>query len=218
MKTKLIWSAIIVLLYLIIKYLFPYAMIVLYPIALIVTFLHELGHSVFALITGGDVFAVQINPDGSGFAKIAGGWTALVLMGGYIGSALFGNLLFYIGFMKPNISRVVVTVLGVLMIFVAIWWFSSLFTTILLLSFAALLIYLAGKKQHVSSYLLLVTGLLSIIYIIEDYNVGPTSDLHKFAEVVPILPEYIWMYGFLIVVLFLTYLNLRTIVRHTRNS
>ena len=39
---------------------------ILYPIHLLVTFLHELGHALGALITGGSVLALQVNEDGSG--------------------------------------------------------------------------------------------------------------------------------------------------------
>ena len=69
---------------------------ILYPIHLLVTFLHELGHALGALITGGSVLALQVNEDGSGWTKTAGGNLGIILMGGYLGSALLGNILFYI--------------------------------------------------------------------------------------------------------------------------
>ena len=81
-------------LYLALKYLLPFGDTILYPINLLVTILHELGHGLGAILTGGYVDAVQINPDGSGWTRTGGGWVSVILMGGYLGSAIFGNLIF----------------------------------------------------------------------------------------------------------------------------
>lgn len=82
-------------LYVTLQYI-PYGKTLLYPINLIVTFLHEFGHAFFAIITGGSVHSIEINADGSGLAMTGGGIRGIVLMGGYIGSALFGNILLYV--------------------------------------------------------------------------------------------------------------------------
>jgi hypothetical protein len=81
-------------LYVILQYM-PYGKTLLYPINLIVTFLHEFGHAFFAVITGGAVRSIEINTNGSGLAMTAGGISGIILMGGYIGSAIFGNILLY---------------------------------------------------------------------------------------------------------------------------
>ncbi|MBP6828065.1 MAG: M50 family metallopeptidase, partial [Saprospiraceae bacterium] len=67
--------------------------LVLYPVTLLVTFLHELGHALGALLTGGAVEGMQINADGSGYTVTRGGSPGIVLMGGYLGSAVLGNVL-----------------------------------------------------------------------------------------------------------------------------
>ena len=64
--------------------------LVLYPVTLLVTFLHEFGHALGALLTGGTVEGMQINPDGSGYTITRGGNQGVVLMGGYLGSAVLG--------------------------------------------------------------------------------------------------------------------------------
>lgn len=50
----------------------PYGQYILYPVNLIVTFLHEFGHSFFAYITGGHVQSIQVNTNGSGLAMTSG--------------------------------------------------------------------------------------------------------------------------------------------------
>ncbi|MBC8100177.1 MAG: M50 family metallopeptidase, partial [Armatimonadetes bacterium] len=68
----------------------------LYPIRLFVTYVHEAGHSLMALLTGGRVVGFVVHPDGSGLATTAGGSRALILPAGYLGAALFGAVLFYL--------------------------------------------------------------------------------------------------------------------------
>ncbi len=71
--------------------------LLLYPVTMLVTFLHEFGHALGAIVTGGSVEGLQFNSDGSGYSATRGGNPGIVLMGGYLGSAILGNLLFRIG-------------------------------------------------------------------------------------------------------------------------
>ena len=189
---------------------------ILYPITLLVTFLHEFGHALGAIITGGSVDAVQISSDGSGFTITRGGMKGVVLMGGYLGSALLGNLLFYIGAKKEKSSAITLYVLAVLMIFTAFIWFNSLFTTITLAVFAIVLFFIANKTQF-SREVLMFIGLAAIIYIIQDFNIGPRSDLEKYAEIFMIIPTNIWMYIWLGVALILSFFNLKMIFKEGRS-
>ncbi|HEX2619235.1 MAG TPA: M50 family metallopeptidase, partial [Phototrophicaceae bacterium] len=68
----------------------------IYPFRLFVSYVHEAGHSVTAIITGGSVIGFTISPDGSGVATTVGGTRALILPAGYLGAALFGAILFYL--------------------------------------------------------------------------------------------------------------------------
>ena len=47
--------------------------LILYPVTLLVTFLHEFGHAVGAIITGGEVMHLRVNPNGSGMTTTRGG-------------------------------------------------------------------------------------------------------------------------------------------------
>ncbi len=71
--------------------------LMLYPVTLLVTFLHEFGHALGALLTGGEVEGMQINPMAVDIPYRAAVSPAVILMGGYLGSAILGNLLFRIG-------------------------------------------------------------------------------------------------------------------------
>jgi hypothetical protein len=54
-------------------------------------------------------------------------------------------------------------------------------------------------------------GVASILYIIQDFNYGPSSDLAHFEQVVGFFPADIWKYIWLIVVVILFLYNLRFI-------
>lgn len=80
----------------------PYAGLALFPLRLLGTFLHETGHALAALATGGAVYGVAIAPDGSGVTTSAGGIRALILPAGYLGATLYGALL--IGLLRRGMN------------------------------------------------------------------------------------------------------------------
>ncbi|MBI9064453.1 MAG: M50 family metallopeptidase [Marinilabiliaceae bacterium] len=205
MRKKLFLIILTAILYWIIKNYVPYSGYILYPITLLVTFFHETGHAFFALITGGMVEGIQINSDGSGFARIGGGWSFLVLPGGYIGSALWGNLLLYMALYKEKYSRFLLYFIIAILVFSAIVWFNSIGTSALLIAFAAFLVWMSRQKKGIISNVLLILGTTSLIYIIMDFNGGPSSDLARFTALIPILPAFLWAIVWLVSVLALTY-------------
>lgn len=62
------------------------------PLRLVTTYLHEMGHALAALATGGSVQSVLVAVDEGGSAVSEGGITALVLAAGYTFSGLMGAL------------------------------------------------------------------------------------------------------------------------------
>ncbi len=185
---------------------------ILYPINLLVTFLHEFGHAVGAILTGGSVLSIEISPNGAGATRTLGGSFPIILMGGYIGSAIFGNLLFLIGARSQNFAKPVLGVLAASMIFSSVFWFRTMFTSGFLIVFALVLLFIVFKTNWAREILMFL-GLACIVYIVQDFNVGPTSDLTRYAEEMVILPMKAWMYIWLGIVLFLCYWNLKLIFR-----
>ncbi len=168
----------------------------LYPVTLMVTFLHEFGHALGALLTGGTVEGMQINADGSGYTITRGGSQGLVLMGGYLGSAILGNILFRIGARHRHLTHYTLLILAGLMMLAGLVWFESLTSTAILWSFGLLLGYLALKTSWDQDVLMFL-GLAAVLYIIQDFNVGPKSDLAMYENVVGIFPAQIWMFVWL---------------------
>ena len=214
MKNNTLLRILLVLaLYLVLKFFGgPYGEMVLYPVTLLVTFLHEFGHALGAIVTGGDVVSVQINPDGSGLTKTRGGSLAIILMGGYIGSAILGNLLFYIGARREKLAQITLNILSGIMIIVGFIWFDSLYTTGFLIAFALLLFFLANKTG-LDREVLMFLGLACLLHIVQDFRVGPSSDLEQYANLFVIIPKTVWMYIWLGIVILLCLYNVRLIVK-----
>ena len=74
----------------------PYAEYLIYPFRIFVTFIHEGGHALAALVTGNSVHSLAVMPNGSGEVYSANGGllsSMLVSSAGYLGAMTFGALL-----------------------------------------------------------------------------------------------------------------------------
>lgn len=199
--------------YLILKYMGgSFGALVLYPVTLLVTILHEFGHALGALLSGGSVEGLQINPDGSGYTKTRGGSAGLVLVGGYLGSAILGNILFRIGAKHHRLAQGTLITMAVLMALVGLIWFESFTSTGILWAFAASLVFFALKTTWDQDVLMFL-GLAAVLYIIQDFNVGPSSDLAMYEKVVGLFPAQIWMYIWLAVAVLMSFWNARNTFR-----
>lgn len=66
------------------------------PVKVLAVTFHETSHALMAVATGGTVFGFAIAPNGAGVTFGIGGNFFLILIAGYIGSCLWGALLYYL--------------------------------------------------------------------------------------------------------------------------
>jgi hypothetical protein len=212
MKNKILILTILIIIYILLKYLIQYWNYLVYPVNLFVTFLHEFWHSFWALMTWWSVKSIEINSNWSWFAVTSGWIRGFVLMWGYIWSAIFGNILLYIGIKNKKYSEYVIYLISFLMIFTSIFWFNSLFSSVILIVFWVFLFFLSKKIKY-DEIILQFLWISSLIYIIEDFSVWPSSDIAKFSEIFIIIPSSIWMIIWLLIVIFVTIFNLKLIFK-----
>lgn len=221
MNKKIATLVVLVAIYFVFKHYIPYWNYVIYPINLIVTFLHEFWHAFWALITWWSVDYVTVNADWSWITRSGWGLRSVVLMWWYIWSAIFWNILLYVWFMSDNprikkykLPEKVIYFLAWLMIFTAIFWIETVFSfsSIILLLIAWMFIILA-KKTEIDALILQFLWVASLLFILEDFSVWPSSDLAKFSELFVIVPQTAWMYIWLIIVMVITWFNLRLIFK-----
>lgn len=189
--------------------------LLLYPVTMLVTFLHEFGHAMGAILTGGSVEGLQVNSDGSGYTTTRGGSPGVVLMGGYLGSAILGNVLFRIGARHHRLAQGTLMMMAIFMALAGLIWFESFESTGILWVFALSLAFIA-LKTRVDQDVLMFLGLAAVLYIIQDFNVGPSSDLAMYEKVVGLFPAQIWMYIWLGLAALLFYWNLSDLFRNNR--
>lgn len=185
---------------------------ILYPFRLFVTYVHEAGHALMAILTGGRVIGFSVSADGSGLAVTAGGIRALILPAGYLGAALFGAGLFYL-VNTVRYTRLISITLGIGLIVFSVLFAradSSGVPLALLvgLGFGVVLILIGwyvgqGINILLLSILAIITSLnavLDIFYIINTPQAtgrGQAGAIHNdaaafSAEVFPLIPPVVW--------------------------
>lgn len=137
-----------------------------YPFRLFVTYIHEAGHSIAAILTGGQVVQFTVSPDGSGLATTMGGSRFVILPAGYLGAAFFGSVLFYLLYRFPHPRQYAALIGAFLVIFTALYARpdgGGAWTAVIVgIVFGIMLIGMAWKATpHLSQLLLTVLALLT---------------------------------------------------------
>lgn len=131
-------------------YVIPFGSFVAYPLLMLSTLVHEMGHGLTALAVGGRFDSFQMWSNGSGVAQI-GGFSnrlssALVSAGGLLGPACAAAL----GFMlsrKEALARLAFTLLGVFLIASEFLWVRNSFGWIFIGGLAAIYLWLAQQRS-----------------------------------------------------------------------
>jgi hypothetical protein len=85
---------------------------IVYPLRLFVTYVHEAGHGLMTLLTGGQVHSFIVSPDTSGLTTSRGGIRALIIPAGYLGAAFFGSMMFVLINRLPRYINNIAIIVG----------------------------------------------------------------------------------------------------------
>ncbi|MGZ3455688.1 MAG: M50 family metallopeptidase [Polyangiales bacterium] len=140
-------------------YVVPYGHVVAYPLMLVSTLVHELGHGIAGVIVGGKFDSFEMWSTGAGLAHVVGYdgrfARAFVSAGGLCGPAVAAAIGFAMA-RGPRRSKWMLGVLGALLLFADLWIVRSVFGWIFVTAFAALLLFLALRASaHVSQLALM---------------------------------------------------------------
>lgn len=120
----------------------PYGPQLLYPLTLLATYAHEMGHGITALLTGSDFDHLVLHADGSGMAMWRGNpgrvATALIAAGGLVGPTFAGIGLLLVS-RKPRHARTVLGCVAALVVVTVVLWSRNVFGVVFLLAVAATL-------------------------------------------------------------------------------
>ncbi|PSN65011.1 hypothetical protein BS50DRAFT_575124 [Corynespora cassiicola Philippines] len=146
----------------------PYVRWVLWPFKMLVIAFHEFGHAFMAVLTGGKVESISLDPHEGGVTHMRGGKQMFTLPAGYLGSSLVGALLTFCGF---NIvaSKVASIVLAVCFL-LTLWWARKDWLTIITILLAVGLLIACWFIKHAQAlrFVVLFIGVMSSLYSVWD--------------------------------------------------
>lgn len=138
---------------------------VVMPLKLLVVFLHELGHVLAVLLTGGEVLDLRLDPMQGGAVTSRGGNRFISLSAGYLGSLLIGVALFTAA-LRTRADRAVLGALGLTLLAVTVLYVRSPFALVFgAATGAAMLLAARYLPRDVSDLLLRVIGLVCMVYV-----------------------------------------------------
>src|SRR3954453_16478237 len=150
----------------------------LVPFRLFVTVVHELGHAVATVLTGGQVTGIEISPGGGGLTLVRGGNFFLSVSAGYLGSSLFGAALLLMA--RAPWRRRLLQVLAVGLVVAVLGFFREPFGILVALLTAAAFWALAARGPEVVvtlfvALLAVLNGLYAVVDLLYLLQISGTS-------------------------------------------
>jgi hypothetical protein len=167
-RSKIDFKAVLILVALFIAVWLLWDTPIVYPIKIFVVVLHELGHAVAALLTGGQVVSIEIFPNEGGVTFTRGGWPFVILSAGYLGSLLAGGVLLYLSSYR-RWGRALMMTLAALIVVSVLLFFRNFFGVIYGLVVAAAMFFSAMRLPNsVNVYSLRFVAIASCLYALLD--------------------------------------------------
>ena len=141
----------------------PLANKVLLPFKFFTTLVHEGSHALAALVLGGSVDQIVINPDASGFTRFSASdsiWVqGIIATAGYMGSSLFGGILIVLATFD-KLSKALLLLLGILIGATVVLYLRDIFSLVVCIAFVIALVWIAVKGGGSLNYF--VVNLLAV--------------------------------------------------------
>ena len=127
----------------------PWGPWILYPFTLFTTWVHECSHALVAVLLGGSVRSITIQPDTSGLTRSlmpAGRFAqGAVASAGYLGASFVGCCLMAATRVERS-AKPILWGIGAFMLFTLVFWIRNPFGAIVVVALAAALLALAWKQ------------------------------------------------------------------------
>ncbi|PON17400.1 hypothetical protein C2W62_13405 [Candidatus Entotheonella serta] len=164
------------------------------PLKIFVVFIHETGHALATLLTGGRVLSMVVTPWQSGYVEPLGGNALVIASAGYVGSALFGGIMLSLSGRRQWTQRIFTT-LAIIFGVVTICFVRNIFGWIFGLGTTAIFSLLAYKRFSFSVYIVDILAVMSSMYALYDLTdflwIGARTDAVILAEITGV-PAFVW--------------------------
>jgi hypothetical protein len=142
---------------------------VVYPLKIFVVLLHEVSHALAAVVTGGSLERIVLDPNQGGATYTLGGSRFITLSAGYLGSLAWGGLMTEAARARRIPALWVNGLIGGLVVALTVLFVRSTFGVVFGVAFGLALMAAAGKlSATLNRGLLLTLGLTSSLYAILD--------------------------------------------------
>lgn len=203
------------ILFIILAFVVDYLPFVNLPFMWSETFFHEISHGLAAIFTGGEILNITLNFDGSGHCTTLGGTNFIITFAGYLGSALWGLLIYSLASSLSQSSAKIMTGIMLAMLATTLLLWARDSSTIIILAILLLMYTLPLIKvlwfsvkffiQLVGIFVLL-DSIRSPLYLLDGRDLGDGASLAELSW----LPELFWIASWIMIAtacLYLLWLN-----------
>jgi len=177
----------------------PFGLLVVYPLRLFVTFIHEGGHALAALLTLGSVERLVIYANASGETYTYGGLSLLIASAGYLASTAYGAGLLML-LHDGRRAKSVLTITAALILTLTGFFAADSFSLFIGIALTGLLIWVAiawsARWAHFFLSFLAVQCCLNALYDLKTlFLVSATTNLHSDAvnmQEATMIPAIVW--------------------------
>ena len=199
----------------------PMAWIVVYPIRLFVTFIHEAGHAIAAMLTLGQVERLHVFMDASGETLTRGGFPLAIASAGYLTSTAFGAALLVLGSHLQRAKAALTASAGLILVitaFLAGDWVTWVMGIVLALGLVGIAIASSQSFAHFFlSFLAVQCCLNAFLDLRTLFLLSATTSVHSDAasmQQMTLIPATVWAVSWMVISLFALIFALRSYVRH----
>jgi len=179
----------------------PIFRVLINPLKLFTIGWHELCHVIAAIMTGGTVLSITIDPNLGGCTRVVDGHPPFILAAGYFGSTILGGLFVFASW-DILASKIVSFLIGFGLI-APVVLVRDLFTILLTIGYEALLIgfWFIDHAQALRWYVLFL-GIMNVLYVVWDvaddkfFKKPNSSDCTQFELLYPEMPMHLsaWLW------------------------
>lgn len=198
----------------------PYAEIILFPLNMFSTYLHESSHGLVAILTGGTLLSFTMQLDTSGLALTSGGSRILIISAGYIGNAIWGALLL-LASSKNGSEKFILTILSIFFFLFTLLFAGNLVAFLSGIFFGILMILLSRIKLN--SLISTLLAFLSVQTCFNSFNniielfffpKGVVTDAQLMSDLtLGLIPPFIFALSWSFISLVIFFFTLKTILK-----
>jgi hypothetical protein len=193
------------------EHVVPFGRLLLYPFTLLATWVHETGHGIAAIATGGHFDKLEIFADASGLAHTRESGNvaiAITCLGGMLAPPLVGAIVLAVA-RGPRRARVTLVVMAALQLVTLALWVRTIAGLVVVPLCAALIGWAAWKwrpeRRMVFAQFIAITLALDTVGRMVGYamaakaNVGGEERTSDVAAVAEALGGHHWLWGLLVI-------------------